>query len=48
MIGWVVICGVGQLLVALVFSEIVSQYPIAGGVYPWARRLFGKGFDHFV
>lgn len=44
MIGWVVICGVGQLLVALVFSEIVSQYPIAGGVYPWARRLFGKGF----
>ena len=44
MIAWVVICGLGQLLVALVFSEVVSQFPIAGGVYPWARRLWGKGF----
>src|SRR6266446_3940295 len=34
--------GLGQLLVALVFGEIVSQYPIAGGLYPWARRLVGK------
>lgn len=33
--------GVGQFLVCLVFAEIVSQYPIAGGVYPWARRLIG-------
>ncbi len=41
MIFWLVIVGVGQLLVALVFSEIVSQFPIAGGVYPWARRLWG-------
>ena len=44
MIFWVLICGVGQFLVALVFSEIVSQYPIAGGVYPWARRLWGRGY----
>lgn len=44
MIFWVLICGVGQFLVALVFSEIVSQFPIAGGVYPWARRLWGKGY----
>lgn len=37
-----VIVGIGQFLVALVFGEIVSQYPVAGGVYPWARRLWGK------
>ena len=34
--------GMGQLLVCLVFGEIVSQFPISGGIYPWARRLFGK------
>lgn len=34
--------GLGQLLVALVFGEIVSQFPISGGLYPWARRLVGK------
>ncbi len=34
--------GAGQFLVCLVFSEIVAQYPIAGGVYPWARRLVGE------
>lgn len=37
-----VIVGVGQFLVALVFGEIVSQYPVAGGIYPWARRLWGR------
>ena len=44
MFWWIAICGIGQFLVALVFSEVVSQYPIAGGVYPWARRLWGKGY----
>jgi len=34
--------GIGQLFVAMVFGEIVSQFPIAGGLYPWARRLIGK------
>ncbi|MGE2730738.1 APC family permease [Mycolicibacterium vaccae] len=37
-----VIAGLGQLLVALVFGEVVSQFPLAGGVYPWARRLWGR------
>ncbi len=37
MIWWLVIVGIGQFLVALVFGEVVSQYPVAGGVYPWAR-----------
>jgi len=32
----------GQMLVCLVFGEVVSQFPISGGLYPWARRLFGK------
>lgn len=33
--------GIGQMMVCLVFCEIVSQYPIAGGILPWARRLVG-------
>jgi amino acid transporter len=33
--------GFGQFLVALTFSEVVAQFPVAGGVYPWARRLWG-------
>ena len=42
MIFWLLIVGAGQFLVALVFSELVSQYPLAGGIYPWARRLWGR------
>lgn len=34
--------GAGQMLVCLVFGEVVSQFPISGGLYPWARRLVGK------
>jgi amino acid transporter len=37
-----ILVGLGQLLVCLVFCEIVSQFPISGGLYPWARRLVGK------
>jgi len=36
------LAGAGQFLVALVFREVVAQYPIAGGVYPWSRRLWGQ------
>jgi amino acid transporter len=43
-IFWLLIVGTGQLLVALVFGEVVSQYPIAGGIYPWTRRLWGKRY----
>jgi amino acid transporter len=42
MIWAFLLVGLGQFLVANVFSEVVAQYPIAGGVYPWARRLWGK------
>jgi amino acid transporter len=41
-IWWIVIVGAGQMLVALVMGEVVSQFPIAGGIYPWMRRLAGK------
>ena len=36
------IIGMCQMLVCLVFCEIVSQFPISGGISPWARRLVGK------
>src|SRR5258708_29245522 len=37
-----VLVGLAPLLVCLVFGEIVSQFPISGGLYSWARRLVGK------
>ncbi|GAA1892827.1 amino acid permease [Paeniglutamicibacter psychrophenolicus] len=42
MIWSLVIVGAGQLFVAMVFGEVVSNYPVAGGVYPWSRRLWGR------
>lgn len=45
---WFAIAGLGQLLVCLVFGEVVSQFPIAGGVYPWARRLVGRRWAWIV
>lgn len=40
--------GMGQMLVCLIFGEVVSQFPISGGVYPWARRLVGKRWAWMV
>jgi len=37
-----VFVGIGQMMVCLIFGEVVSQFPISGGLYPWARRLVGK------
>lgn len=37
----------GQLLVATVFAECASVFPLAGGVYQWARQLLGSGFGWF-
>lgn len=34
----------GQLLVAFVFAECASIFPLAGGVYQWARQLLGRAF----
>jgi amino acid transporter len=34
----------GQLLVALVFAELVSRWPIEGSIYQWSRRLVGSAY----
>ncbi|MDD1963803.1 APC family permease [Pseudomonas putida] len=41
---WILIVGAGQMLVALIFGEVASQYPITGGLYPWCRRLWGRRY----
>lgn len=38
----------GQMLVVLTFSEIVSQYPLAGGIYQWSKQLVGERFGWFA
>jgi amino acid transporter len=43
--GWFAalgLCLVMQLLVATVYAELSSQFPIAGGAYQWARQLGGS------
>ena len=45
---WIIIVGCGQFMVALVFGEVVSQYPIAGGIYPWTRRLWGRRYAWMI
>lgn len=42
--GWfaaLTVCLAMQLLVATVYAELSSQFPIAGGAYKWARQLGG-------
>lgn len=34
----------GQLLVAMVFAELVSRWPIEGSIYQWSRRLLGSAY----
>ncbi|MFB7665521.1 APC family permease [Kitasatospora sp. NPDC056138] len=38
------VCLLGQLLVVCVYSELASQWPLAGGAYQWSRRLAGPTF----
>ncbi|MGH3147703.1 MAG: amino acid permease, partial [Rubrobacter sp.] len=45
--GFLVVLG-GQALVALVFAELVSRWPIEGSVYQWSRRLVGNGYGWFA
>ncbi|WP_445396980.1 APC family permease [Streptomyces sp. LE64] len=44
----VVVAFLGQLLVALVYAELSSQFPITGGVYQWVRRLGGPRLGWLV
>ncbi|MFI1576996.1 APC family permease [Embleya sp. NPDC020630] len=42
---WVLLVALlGQALLMCVYSELASQYPIAGGAYQWARRLLGPTY----
>ena len=34
----------GQLLVALVFAELVSRWPLEGSIYQWSRHLLGSAY----
>jgi Binding-protein-dependent transport system inner membrane component/Amino acid permease len=34
--------------VVAVVGEVVSQYPMAGGIYPWARRLWNRKYAWIV
>ena len=38
----------GQFMVALVFAEAASHYPLAGGLYQWAKRFMGGSYGWFV
>ena len=49
--GWfaaLALCLVMQLLVATVYAELTSQFPIAGGAYKWARQLGGATAGQFA
>ena len=37
---WIIVLG-GQMLVALCFAELAGQYPLAGSVYQWSKRVAG-------
>lgn len=47
-IWWIPIVAVGMLSIALVFGEVVSQFPLAGGLYQWARRLWSGQYAWFM
>jgi amino acid transporter len=38
----------GQFMVALVFAEAASHYPLAGGLYQWAKRFMGGTYGWWV
>lgn len=44
---WPVV-GLGQLLVALILSELATRIPLAGANYQWAARLVGPTYGWFV
>ena len=37
---WFIVLG-GQMMVALCFAELAGQYPLAGSVYNWSKRVAG-------
>ncbi|CAA9232116.1 MAG: hypothetical protein AVDCRST_MAG52-1162 [uncultured Blastococcus sp.] len=39
---------VAQLLVACVFAELASRWPLEGGLYEWSRRLMNETYGWFA
>jgi urea carboxylase system permease len=39
---------IGQLIVALVFAELASHFPVAGSIYQWSKRLSNKTLGWFT
>jgi len=37
---WLIVLG-GQMLVALCFAEMAGQFPLAGSVYQWSKKVAG-------
>ena len=35
---------IGQFLVVFTFGEVASQFPLAGGIFQWSKRLVGPGY----
>lgn len=38
----------GQCLLLVVYAELASEFPIAGGAYQWSRRLLGGRYGWFA
>jgi urea carboxylase system permease len=39
---------IGQTLVALVFAELASHFPVAGSIYQWSKRLSNRTLGWFT
>src|SRR4051795_7832427 len=46
-IGVLPVALAGQCLLLAVYSELASEFPIAGGAYQWSRRLVGGAYGWF-
>ena len=44
---WIVVI-IGQTLVALVFAELASHFPVAGSIYQWSKRLSNRTLGWFT
>src|SRR6476646_9040501 len=44
---WLIIVA-GQTLVALVFAELASHFPVAGSIYQWSKRLSNRTLGWFT
>src|SRR4029077_11393260 len=45
--SWILVVA-GQFVVALVFAELGSHFPVAGSIYQWSKRLSNKTLGWFT